>query len=79
MAQFVHDYAAKAGHALDVDTWERVYLDMPHQSNGYDCGVFVLKFADYVARGVVMDWAEADMPHFRRLITAEMMAGIIAY
>ena len=40
-----------------------------------DCGVFILMYADYVARGAQLDFTEADMPFFRRKITLDILNG----
>lgn len=46
---------------------------MPQQTNGYDCGVFVLKYADYIARDAELDFTQSDMPHFRKIIMLDLL------
>lgn len=48
-------------------------LQVPEQRNGCDCGVFTIKFADYVGRRAKMDWKQADMPFFRRRVTRQLL------
>ena len=44
------------------------YLGM--QRNGYDCGIFMTRTADYLARGAILDFTQEDMPELRRLTAA---------
>ena len=42
----------------------------PRQTNGYDCGVFVLMFAEYEARNAKFNFTQQDMKACRaRLVT----------
>ena len=70
------EYADKRGEAVDTSGWPRLFpKDIPQQRNGCDCGVFTLKFADYVGRGAPMGaWAQADMPRFRVSVLRQLLA-----
>ncbi|KAK8928459.1 putative ubiquitin-like-specific protease 1B [Platanthera zijinensis] len=51
---------------------------IPKQSNGYDCGVFVLKYMETVLSPTEVSWAirmgwQSDMPRFRAEITADIL------
>lgn len=40
--------------------------------NGSDCGVFMTRTADYLARGAQLDFTQADMPYFRRRMVLDI-------
>ena len=50
--------------------------DLPEQTTGCDCGVFTVKYADFVARSVELSGAfrQQDMLLFRRRMIAEARA-----
>ena len=45
----------------------------PQQRNGSDCGVFMTRTADYLARDARLDFTQADMEYFRRRMVYEIM------
>ena len=54
------------------------FLNLPQQQNGYDCGVFALEFADYVAQDASINFSQRDMPYFRqRMIYEILMSSLI--
>ena len=62
---------------IDLDTSDWVVecpKDVPRQLNGHDCGVFMLKFADYIATGCPLTFDQRNMEYFRRRIIADAMA-----
>ena len=52
LERYVKDeYKTKHNGEFDTSQWEfHTPLDIPHQQNGYDCGVFMCKFADYSSK-----------------------------
>ncbi len=65
---------------LDLSTWSDLVPDpyngeMPLQRNGSDCGVFALKFAEYLAEDRDLSFSQSDMPYFRRRIALELCAS----
>jgi sentrin-specific protease 1 len=46
---------------------------IPQQKNGYDCGVFVCMFAEYLSRNESFDFDQKHMDYFRRKITYEIV------
>jgi sentrin-specific protease 1 len=59
---------------LDLSDWNFGAAEgIPKQLNGSDCGVFVCKFAEYLAERRTLDWDGRDMPRFR-----EEMALVLA-
>ena len=50
--------------------------DIPQQTNGCDCGIFMMKYAYYISNNVTLDentFEQKDMPRFR----VEMIGNII--
>eukprot|EP00270_Netrium_digitus_P008471 TRINITY_DN2535_c0_g1_i1.p1 TRINITY_DN2535_c0_g1~~TRINITY_DN2535_c0_g1_i1.p1 ORF type:complete len:227 (+),score=62.57 TRINITY_DN2535_c0_g1_i1:210-890(+) len=68
----------KSNERLDISNWEQHNPghSVPQQANGYDCGVFMLKFADYVSRGLSFNFSQKHMPYFRRRIVWELLQGM---
>ncbi|OXB83463.1 UNVERIFIED_CONTAM: hypothetical protein H355_006310 [Colinus virginianus] len=47
--------------------------EIPQQSNGNDCGVFMCKYADYVSREKPITFTENHMPYFRKRMVWEII------
>ena len=43
--------------------------EIPHQSNGYDCGVFLLEFMKYITMKKPFNFSCSDMTHFQQELT----------
>ena len=57
---------------VSTESWTvEIPKDIPRQMNGCDCGVFMLKYADYIASGCPLTFTQADMGYFRRRIVAD--------
>lgn len=41
------------------------FLEVPQQTNGSDCGVFVCQFCECLADGRPLDFTQADIPDRR--------------
>ena len=66
------EYENKKGEAVDTSDWAAEHpKEIPRQMNGCDCGVFMLKYADYIASGCPLTFTQADMGYFRRKIVAD--------
>lgn len=46
---------------------------VPVQTNGCDCGVFALTFAEYLSRGMSLDFSQEHMEYFRKMIASAIM------
>jgi len=60
---------------LDTSEWTEVVWkrgETPQQRNGYDCGVFMTRTADWLARDAVLSFTQEDMEHLRRLTVLEI-------
>jgi sentrin-specific protease 1 len=64
---------AKLQRPVNMDEWQlEVVEEVPHQLNGFDCGVFTCKMADYLGEGRPLVFTQADMPYFRRRMLLEI-------
>ena len=45
---------------------------IPQQRNGYDCGVFMCKTADYLSQDARLNFSQDDMDYFRRRLVLEI-------
>ena len=69
------EYQNKREVAVDTSGWTaETPKNIPRQMNGCDCGVFMLKYADYVAVGAPFAFSQEHMGYFRRRIIADAMA-----
>ncbi|KAL2620875.1 hypothetical protein R1flu_001080 [Riccia fluitans] len=75
LARYIADEAKdKGGIELDSSTWDIAFpQDIPQQLNGCDCGMFMLKYADFHSRGVSLSFKQADMEYFRRRMVWELL------
>ncbi|KAK7264642.1 hypothetical protein RJT34_32251 [Clitoria ternatea] len=71
---FVDEVKDKTGKDLDVSSWEREFVeDLPKQQNGYDCGVFMIKYADFHSRNLGLCFNQEHMPYFRLRTAKEIL------
>ncbi|XP_027364307.1 ubiquitin-like-specific protease ESD4 isoform X2 [Abrus precatorius] len=71
---FVDEVKDKTGKDIDVQTWEKEFVeDLPVQENGFDCGVFMIKYADFYSRGLGLCFNQEHMPYFRRRTAKEIL------
>ncbi|KAL5983760.1 hypothetical protein ACLOJK_017851 [Asimina triloba] len=50
---FMDEVKDKSGNDVNVNTWKQeVVDDLPEQQNGWDCGMFMLKYIDFYSRGL---------------------------
>lgn len=75
LAKYLVDEARdKNNRALDVSKWESVFpQDIPEQLNGCDCGMFMVKYADFHSRGGPLSFTQAHMEYFRRRTVYEIL------
>ena len=76
LVSYFQDEAQTNNHPFTPQEWTTCFpKNIPRQYNEVDCGVFILMYAEYVARGAQFDFTEADMPAFRRKITLDILNG----
>ena len=66
----------KKGKSFDTTGWTEVVWKQgqtPQQRNGWDCGMFMIRTADYIARDTVLSFTQEDMELFRRLTVLEIL------
>lgn len=70
----------KKGEVLDESQWETVShgSSMPQQRNSDDCGMFLCKYADFLARGAEINFSAAHMNYFRARMAHELMSERLA-
>jgi len=74
MRRYVQDEAKNYQKlTYDFSDWQNyVPRDIPHQTNGCDCGVFALKYADYISEDRPLDFSQKQMEHFRKMMVLEI-------
>ncbi|KAK9076116.1 hypothetical protein SSX86_004449 [Deinandra increscens subsp. villosa] len=71
---FVDEVKDKNGEDIDVSSWQQEYVtDLPNQENGFDCGVFMIKYADFYSRGIGLRFKQDNMPYFRLRTAKEIL------
>ncbi|KAG5574012.1 hypothetical protein H5410_063778 [Solanum commersonii] len=71
---FVDEVKDKSGKHIDVSSWKQEFVeDLPEQKNGYDCGVFMIKNADFYSRDIGLCFNQGDMPYFRMRTAKELL------
>jgi len=53
--------------------------DSPQQQNGFDCGMFVCMYADYMLQDLPELFSQQDMPMLRRKICYCVLIGCLFY
>ncbi|GER33342.1 sentrin-specific protease [Striga asiatica] len=71
---FVDEVQDKCGKDINVSSWEKEFVtDLPKQENGFDCGVFMIKYADFYSRDIGLCFSQEHMPYFRRRTAFEIL------
>ncbi|TKY72601.1 Ubiquitin-specific protease ESD4 [Spatholobus suberectus] len=71
---FADEVNDKTGKDIDVNSWKKEFVkDLPVQENGYDCGVFMIKYADFYSRGLELCFNQKNMSYFRRRTAREIL------
>ncbi|CAH8391942.1 unnamed protein product [Eruca vesicaria subsp. sativa] len=75
LAKYLGDEAKeKSGKDVDVSSWDMEFVeDLPQQQNGYDCGMFMLKYIDFFSRGLGLYFSQEHMPYFRLRTAKEIL------
>ncbi|KAK7363573.1 hypothetical protein VNO77_05720 [Canavalia gladiata] len=71
---FIDEVKDKTGDDFNVSSWEKEFVeDLPEQQNGYDCGVFMIKYADFYSRNLGLCFSQEHMPYFRLKTAKEIL------
>ncbi|KAK1300033.1 putative ubiquitin-like-specific protease 1B [Acorus calamus] len=66
MVQWLKMYFRLHHFISNVEDWPIIRDDQcPQQSNGVDCGMFVLKYGEHLIKGTDMNFEQKDIPRFR--------------
>lgn len=68
----------KLDEEWDPDEWEECYpKSIPLQKNGCDCGVFMIKYAEYLSSDAELAFSQKHMDYFRdRLVSDILDVGV---
>uniref|UniRef100_A0ACD5WY53 Uncharacterized protein n=1 Tax=Avena sativa TaxID=4498 RepID=A0ACD5WY53_AVESA len=71
----VEEVKDKSNKDIDISSWttEEVVDYNPLQQNGYDCGMFMLKYIDFLSRGVSLSFGQEHMEYFRKRTVKEIL------
>uniref|UniRef100_A0ACD5VME2 Uncharacterized protein n=1 Tax=Avena sativa TaxID=4498 RepID=A0ACD5VME2_AVESA len=70
----VDEVKDKNGKQIDVLSWKQEGVqNLPLQENGWDCGMFMLKYIDFYSRDVDLIFRQKHMPYFRRRTAKEIL------
>ncbi|CAH8353313.1 unnamed protein product [Eruca vesicaria subsp. sativa] len=59
---------------VDVSQWRQEFVQvLPEQRNGFDCGMFMLKYMDFYSRGLDLCFTQEHMPYFRVRTAKEIL------
>ncbi|KAJ4956117.1 hypothetical protein NE237_012900 [Protea cynaroides] len=71
---FVDEVQDKSGKDINVSSWKHEYIDdLPEQLNGSDCGMFMMKYADFYSRDLGLCFNQKHMPYFRLRTAKEIL------
>uniref|UniRef100_A0A7N0T1Z3 Ubiquitin-like protease family profile domain-containing protein n=1 Tax=Kalanchoe fedtschenkoi TaxID=63787 RepID=A0A7N0T1Z3_KALFE len=70
---YVDEVKDKSGNNIDVSNWKQEFVAAPRQQNGYDCGVFMIKYADFCSRGLELLFSQEHMQYFRERTVKEIL------
>ncbi|KAG0478521.1 hypothetical protein HPP92_013240 [Vanilla planifolia] len=75
LAQYLKDEAGdKSAKEIDTMSWKKESVDgLPLQKNGWDCGMFMLKYTDFCSRGLKLSFTQEHMPYFRKRTAKEIL------
>ncbi|KAL7123824.1 hypothetical protein ABFS83_14G008500 [Erythranthe nasuta] len=71
---YVDEVKDKNKEDVDITSWKAEFVtEHPEQENGFDCGVFMIKYVDFYSRDVGLCFDQRDMPYFRRRTAKEIL------
>ncbi|XP_051213737.1 putative ubiquitin-like-specific protease 1B [Lolium perenne] len=69
----VEEVKDKSNKEIDINSWTKEVVDyVPLQQNGYDCGMFMLKYMDFLSRGASLSFGQEHMEYFRKRTVKEI-------
>ena len=77
----IDEYLDKKKGEFNIENWILIDREkhVPQQQNGVDCGMFSIVCADFLSDDLPLDYAQQDMPFFRKKIAAAVINGSLDY
>jgi len=77
--QYMYDEARSLNHPFNHDEWQLISYNkgLPQQENGYDCGIFVILYADYIANNLSLTFTQKMVSLFRKKLCVYILKGFI--
>ncbi|KAG0495718.1 hypothetical protein HPP92_000409 [Vanilla planifolia] len=70
----VEEASDKSGKVINTSSWKKGSInDLPKQKNGWDCGMFMLKYTDFYSRGLNLHFDQEHMDYFRKRTVKEIL------
>ncbi|KAI3883880.1 hypothetical protein MKX03_017343 [Papaver bracteatum] len=61
---YMDEVKDKSGEDINTNSWTLEYAyDIPHQVNRSDCGMFMIKYADFYSRGLGLCFSQVGLRH----------------
>nr|XP_016497417.1 PREDICTED: ubiquitin-like-specific protease ESD4 isoform X2 [Nicotiana tabacum] len=58
---FIDEVKDKNGKDIDVSSWKQEFVeDLPEQENWFDCGMFMIKYADFYSRDIGLRFSQVN-------------------
>ncbi|WVZ71181.1 hypothetical protein U9M48_019797 [Paspalum notatum var. saurae] len=75
LARYIVDEVKdKSGQQIDALSWKQEGVKhLPLQENGWDCGMFMLKYIDFYSRDMDLSFGQKHMCYFRRRTAREIL------
>ncbi|XP_044981541.1 putative ubiquitin-like-specific protease 1B isoform X2 [Hordeum vulgare subsp. vulgare] len=75
LARYIVDEVKdKSNKKIDISSLTEESIDcIPLQGNGWDCGMFMLKYIDFHSRGVSLSFGQEHMEYFRKRTAKEIL------
>ncbi|CAO2184627.1 unnamed protein product [Urochloa humidicola] len=71
---FVDEVKDKNGQQIDALSWKQEGVkNLPLQENGWDCGMFMLKYIDFYSRDMDLIFGQKHMRYFRKRTAKEIL------
>ncbi|AQK91535.1 Ubiquitin-like-specific protease ESD4 [Zea mays] len=76
LAKYIVDEVKdKSDQQIDALSWKQESVEnLPLQENGWDCGMFMLKYIDFYSRDMDLIFGQKQMHYFRRRTAKEILS-----
>ena len=77
--QYMYDEAKKSNIYFNHDEWQLISYNkgLPQQENGYDCGIFVIMYVEYIVSGLPLTFTQKMVSLFRKKLCVHILKGFI--